>query len=917
MAEQQTNYKETLNLPKTEFPMKGNLPVREPEFLERWNQIDLYKKMSSRGKKGPFCMPDGPPYANGNIHIGHALNKILKDIVIKYKNLRGFQAPYIPGWDCHGLPIELEVQKQLGPKRASLSDKEVRDLCRKEANKWVNTQRDQFIRLGVLGDWAAPYKTLDPDYEAEEIRVLANTLKTGAFYHGEKPVYWCWALQTALAEAEVEYKNHVSPTIYLKFQLDADSTKKLQIPADAAVVIWTTTPWTIPANLGISLHPDFDYGIYGSTQGHLILATGLAENFMKETGIELKLAKTLKGDAFDRLNAIHPMYDRKSLLMLGTHVTLDAGTGAVHTAPGHGVDDYNIGLKYGLKILSPVDEFGKYTDEVPEYKGVHVFDANSKIMERLKGTGHLLHSGKLEHSYPHCWRSKTPLIFRATPQWFLSMDHGSNSIRKRALNAIHENVKWVPAWGENRISSMIENRPDWCVSRQRVWGVPIPVFYCDSCRTPLADAEVMNRVADKMEKHGGVEAYFDFEPQEFTQGKACPKCRGTRFQRGKDILDVWFDSGVCFAAIQRKRPGMTQPADLYLEGSDQHRGWFHTSLLTSIAVDEIAPFKNVLTHGFVMFAKGQKMSKSLGNVISPLDIIKNNGADILRLWASHEDYANDLTANPEGFQRITETYRRLRNTVRFLLGNIYDFDFQKDAVDVKNMSPLDQWSLARLNQLNKEILEAYDRYEFYKIYHLINNYVTVDLSAFYLDILKDRLYVRKASGKDRRAAQTCLYLILTRLNSFMAPILSFLAEESHTFLPGKKSESIFLDDFPEPNPAWENPTLLQTFESFGKIRDEVLKNLETLRQNKTIGSSLEAKVVVTASGTDYTLLKNLESVLPELFIVSQVVLKSGELTIEAVPADGEKCIRCWHFELETNKNPKYPGICPRCIEALT
>lgn len=910
------SYKDTLNLPKTDFPMKGNLPVREPEFIKQWMEKKIYQKMIARGKRGSFTMPDGPPYANGNIHIGHALNKTLKDIVIKYKNMVGFSAPFYPGWDCHGLPIELSVTKNIGDKRKELSDKELRNLCREEANKWISIQKEQFVRCGVMADWENPYRTLDPDYEAEEIRVLADILKTGAFYYGEKPVYWSWALQTALAEAEVEYKNHVSPTIYLKFYLNESAIKKFGLPKETALVIWTTTPWTIPANLGISLHPEFEYGVYESEKGNIIIATALEQAFSKETGIALKQIKTIQGKEFDRAIAIHPMYGRESLVMLGEHVTLEAGTGAVHTAPGHGADDYAIGLKYGLPILSPVDEFGKFTDEVPEYKGIQVFEANPKIIERLKTSGHLIHDGKLEHSYPHCWRSKKPLIFRATPQWFLKMDLGESSVRKKALAAIKK-VKWVPEWGENRITSMIENRPDWCLSRQRTWGVPIPVFYCEKCKTPLADAEVMRRVADKMDKHGGMEAYHDFPPSEFTGGKSCEKCGNKSFTKGKDILDVWFDSGVCWAAVQKKRKGLTQPADLYLEGSDQHRGWFHTSLLASVASEGIAPFKTVLTHGFVMFAKGQKMSKSLGNVVDPQEIIKKDGADILRLWAAHEDYANDLTCNPEGFQRVTETYRRLRNTIRFLLGNLNDFHIDKDALPASKMHELDRWALTRLNQVNESVSAAYDRYEFYKIYHLVNNYVTVDLSAFYLDILKDRLYVSKANGVDRRSAQTALYHITTRLNGFIAPILSFLAEESHQFLPNQKVESVFLSDFPTPVKEWDSPGILEKFETIGNVRTDVLKVLETLRQNKTIGASLEAKVILYQDGQIYDVLKTVEKYLSEFFIVSQVELKKGPAKIEAVKADGEKCVRCWHYDVKTNHDPKHPGLDPRCIEALS
>lgn len=914
--------------------MKGNLNQREPEFIDFWRKNDIYNKMvSANSEKGSFAFADGPPYANGHIHVGHALNKVLKDTVTKYKNMAGYKTPFIPGWDCHGLPIELGVTKAIGDKRNDLTDKQFRDLCREEARKWMQIQRDEFIRIGVMADWENPYLTLQPEYEAEEIRVLAKILKTGAFYHGTKPVYWCWALKTALAEAEVEYKNYKSQAIYVKFE----TLKHLDVPnknKKLNFVIWTTTPWTLPANLAVTVHPEFDYEIYETHENngrsdYLLVAQGLKEAFEKDTGIALKsLAqpKVFKGLDLENLEYKHPFIERTGKVLLGNHVTLEAGTGLVHTAPGHGVDDYNVGMRYHLPILSPVDEGGFYTNEAPAFLvGKHVLKEGNKIvLDLIKETGHLLSHKEIEHSYPHCWRSKAPLIFKATPQWFLKMDYKKNgndhTIRERSLNAIKE-VNWVPSWGERRITSMIENRPDWCVSRQRLWGVPIPVLYCKACQEPVAKEDIMMRIADAMDPDvskggGGIEGYFDTDVKVFAGSHKCEKCGKTEFDKGKDILDVWFDSGVSWAAVQKKR-GHNFPADLYLEGSDQHRGWFHTSLLASVASEGVAPFKNVLTHGFVMFAKGQKMSKSLGNTVDPMELIKTSGSDILRLWACHEDYANDMSCNPEAIARITETYRRLRNTVRFLLGNLSDYDHKKDALPYKELTSLDQWALAKLNTLIENVTEAYDKYEFYKIYHLINNFVTVDLSAFYLDILKDRLYVRKTNGTLRRSAQTALYEITTSLSKMLAPIASFLAEETYSFTLGKEKESVFLEKFPTPNKAWVNPEVIKTFEIFQVIRTDAMKNLEELRKNKVIGASLEAQLVITAENEDLKVLELLKENLLEFFIVSQVHLKKGKLNIEAKKADGEKCVRCWSYNTNTSSSPKHPGICPKCVEALT
>ncbi len=864
------------------------------------------------GKSETFCFQDGPPYANGNIHVGHALNKILKDIVVKYKNMTGKSAVFIPGWDCHGLPIELGVSKDLGEKRKTITDKEFRNLCREYANKWINTQREQFIRLGVLADWQNPYMTLQAVYEAEEVRQLATLAESGNFYRGDKPVYWCWPLQTALADTEVEYHEHKSPAIYVKFKMPKSFFKQ-----EVSAVIWTTTPWTLPANLGIAVHPDFDYSIYKSGEEYFLLADGLIAQM--ETTTKLSFEKvngtTVKGAKLEGIKAHHPFIERDSVFVVGEHVTLEGGTGLVHTAPGHGPDDYIIGLKYGLATYSPVDESGKFTDEVPEWKGINVFEANPLIVEKLKTDGTLLFHYTLTHSYPHCWRTKKPLIYRATSQWFLRMDNPENSVRQKTLAAIKQ-VNWVPDWGENRINAMIENRPDWCLSRQRLWGVPIPVFTCKSCGEHLVSSRVMNRVADAMEAGDGINEYFESPASRFLDGESCGKCNGKEFEKGKDILDVWFDSGVSHSAVGRRRKGMKATADLYLEGSDQHRGWFQTSLLTSIAAHGVTPYETVLTHGFVNDLQGRKMSKSLGNVVDPLDIMKRYGAEILRLWVSSGDYSQDLTCGEEQFKRLSETYRRIRNTMRFLLGNLFDYDPSKNAVAFDKMLELDQWALIRLNQLTEEVTNHYEKYDFYKIYHAINNFITVDLSALYLDVLKDRLYVDKKDGLSRRSAQTVVYHLTDTLTRMLAPILSFLGDEVYSYLQ-PKTESIFTMPFPKVTPAWKKDGLLEKFSVLNDLRSKVSKDLEELRRNKVIGASLEAKISIQAKGKTLEYLKAYKTELPTFFIVSQVDLSEGEEKITTGKADGEKCVRCWRYERVLGSNPKLPGICPRCTEALS
>ncbi len=917
----EVSYKDTINLPNTTFPMKGDLTTKEPQIIKSWNEKKIYERMlKNNSSRGIFTLPDGPPYANGNIHVGHVLNKALKDFVIKYKNMSGYSAAFIPCFDCHGLPIEHKVTKNLGPKRKDYSAKDIRQMCRDEANKYVKIQSEEFARLGVLADWERPYRTIDKVYEAEEVRELARMYRRGVLYRGEKPVYWCWALQTALAEAEVEYHDHKSPSIYVKFFIkEGEKTPYGKFTKPAAFVIWTTTPWTLPANLALSVHPDFEYGAYDTGKEILIIAKELQEAFTKDTEIEISTKTFVKGKDLEGIKTQHPFINRDSPILLGTHVTADAGTGVVHTAPGHGQIDYVVGQKYGLPILSPVDDAGKFTDGYPELKGTFIFDANPMIVEKLKKSGHLISYKEFTHSYPHCWRSKTPLIFRATPQWFIRMDDEKFNVRKEALKAI-KNVKFVPDWSVNRLTSMIEGRPDWCLSRQRMWGVPIPVFYCEKCKEAHFSAEMMDKVADRMEEAGGMEAYFEGTIEDLVGKLKCQKCGHSEFKKGLDILDVWFDSGVMHSALQRYTDQLKFPADIYLEGSDQHRGWFQTSLLTSVAAHGVAPFKALVTHGFVNDIQGKKMSKSQGNVVNPADWIKKSGAELLRLFAAYEDYTQDLTCGDELLVRLQEAYRRFRNTMRFLLGNISDFDPTKDYVDYKNLMPLDRWALSQLADLTKTCTDAYEAYEFHKVYHALNQFFTVDLSAIYLDILKDRLYTWKKTGIERRSAQTVLYELTSHLIRIMAPITSFLSEEclQHmTAWQGEKPESIFLSQFPKVNEKWMDKTLHEDFEEIVRVRSDVSKSLEELRKNKTIGASLEAQVTIACEGNTQNVLQKYKEYLKEFFIVSKVVLATGKYAIATGRADGEKCQRCWVYDELTPSNHKTPGICPKCVRALS
>ena len=917
MSDPKQAIKDSIHLPKTAFPMKANLNQREPEILQAWETNGIYHKMLNQNRgKTLFTMPDGPPYANGHIHMGHSLNKCLKDFVIKYKNMTGFYAPYIPGWDCHGLPIEHKVTKKLGSKVKEKSNKQLREMCRQEAKKWVDIQKEEFIRLGVFGQWEKPYLTMDPDYEAEEIREFARHYKNGVILRGEKPVYWCIPLQTALAEAEIEYLDHKSPSIYVKFAYKP-SSKFGSFDKPVHCVIWTTTPWTLPANQAIALNPRYEYGFFESGDQYLLIAKDMKETLEQDTGFKLKSpGQYFLGKEFEFEKAQHPFMDRSSLLILGSHVSLEAGSGLVHTAPGHGQEDHQVGLKYRLPITSPVSSDGRFTDEVPKYQGLGIFKANKVIIQDLKTSGHLLSHKEITHSYPHCWRTKTPLIFRTTSQWFIQMDNEKYNIRQKALEALTK-IHFVPQWGAKRLKAMLENRPDWCISRQRNWGVPLPVFYCKACDHPYLNEKGMEKIATAMEEGSGIEAYYEKPIKDLIDDPICEKCGAKDFKKGSDILDVWFDSGVCHGAVQRKRQELGFPADLYLEGSDQHRGWFQTSLLTSIASQGQSPFHCLLTHNFVNDSKGRKMSKSLGNVVDPLDLIKKSGAELLRLWAASQDYGQDMNFSQEGFQRVTETYRRLRNTMRFLLGNLFDFDFKKDSIAYEQMPPLDQWILDRFHQFMEKTKEQYDQFGFHKVYHSLNTLHTIDLSNHYLDMIKDRLYTWKAQSSQRRSCQTVLYLLGENLIKIMAPIASFLSEEAYGHFPGKSKDSVFMESFPKANPTWQNLEIRQWFVTLFEIRSLVSKKLEEQRVAKMIGSSLEAQVKLELPEKQNRALGQLsQRQLREFFIVSQVhSIQAQKIHVHVEKAQGEKCPRCWSYDKLVEIH-KYGSVCEKCEEAL-
>ncbi|GMW00141.1 MAG: isoleucine--tRNA ligase [Candidatus Hydrogenedentota bacterium] len=916
-----------VNLPKTDFPMRASLTTREPERLKHWDAMELYSRLRKQSENRPrFVLHDGPPYANGELHSGHALNKILKDLVVKSKQMGGYDAPYVPGWDCHGLPIEHKVVTELGEKAKSFSRVEIRQRCREFALKYVDIHRENFKRLGITGEWENPYLTLSPQYVATIIRTFAEIYQTGGIYRGLKPIYWCPNCRTALAEAEVEYADKTSPSIYVKFPAEGSI---LGLPGKVSFVIWTTTPWTLPANRAICVHPDFEYSAYKVGDEILILASDLSSAAFQACGIEgYKHIKSFQGKDLEHSNYRHVIEsNRVCPVILGNHVTLDAGTGCVHTAPGHGQEDYVVGLKYGIEPFSPVDNGGLFTKDAGKYEGTHVFKANPVIVEDLRASEAMIHNEPYQHSYPHCWRCSGPIIFRATPQWFLSMSH--NGLREKALSAV-EQVKWIPEWGKERIYSMIQARPDWCLSRQRAWGVPIPVFYGKNSGEVYATPESFKRVEQlALSATDGIDRWFDTPASQILPKDArCVKSGDTEFVQETDILDVWFDSGASNRAVCERHPGLAWPADMYLEGSDQHRGWFQLSLIPTIAAKGLPPFREVLTHGYVVDGEGKAMSKKLGNYVGLPQLLKTYGADIVRLWVSSENYRQDIRVSDEILTRQQDAYKRFRWTFRYILGNLADFD-PNQALPYESLTTIDKWALHQLQILKQRVLTAYRDYEFHVVYHATHNFCNVDMSAFYLDVLKDRLYTFAEDSPERRSAQTVLAQVLVDLLKITAPILAFTSDEAWESLPAslRTSESVHLEQFPEVQPEYVLPEAdVAKWTELLRVRGIVSKELEEIRRKNEIGSSLQAEVTLTP-GTDglAKVLSESKSLLEDIFIVSKVVVlpvsaeaKASEAKVLASvkPAIGGKCVRCWHVRESVGSVPDHAQICHVCAMQL-
>ncbi len=919
------DYSKTVNLPETDFPMKANLPNREPEMLESWEKDKIYDRIQkSRMDSETFILHDGPPYANGHIHLGHALNKILKDIIVKHKTMMGFRAPYVPGWDCHGLPIELNVTRELGDRAETMKKVEIRRLCREFARKFVDIQMEEFKRLGVFGNYEKPYLTMSREYESRIVEVFGDIFKENFIYRSKKPIYWCPTCVTALAEAEVEYGDHTSPSIFVKFKVDPSSISFEGTDRDATyVIIWTTTPWTLPANLAVCFHPDFQYSAYKFGDEYYILAKGLLFRMEEVTGRTMEGETSLSREQIEKMKVYHPFIDRESKVIFGEHVTLEQGTGIVHTAPGHGHEDYMVGLQYGLEIYSPVDDEGKFTADFPEMKGINVFDANDRVVTILSDKKSLIHTEKIEHSYPHCWRCKKPLVFRSTEQWFFRIDH--NNLRGLASKIVDE-TEWIPKWGESRFRGMVETRPDWCLSRQRSWGVPIPSFRCKECGTNMMTPQSVKLFSEIALKEG-IDTWYSDDIERFVpEGTRCD-CGSEAFEKEFDILDVWFDSGVSHFAVLDEWEELRWPSDMYLEGSDQHRGWFQSSLWPALALRQRAPYDTVLTHGFVLDAEGKAMSKSMGNVIPPEKIIKQYGADILRLWVSSEDYRNDVRISMEMMKQIADSYRRIRNTFKFIIGNLSDFT-EEDRVPYGEISDMDKWILHNLYNLSERVIDHYEKYEFHLVYRRILNFCAVELSSLYFDISKDILYVELKDSKKRRANQTVLYEIYHTLTRLIAPVLAFTAEEIWRF--NRHDGSVHLEKYHVLDEKYRNNDIEKSFDALVDIKKDVLKALENLRREKKIKSSLETDVCIyVKSRSSREKMAGLGDDLQRFFQVAKV-----ELTDEALPdmekfdyssikierSKGEKCPRCWNFSENTGTDENHPELCPRCttiIQSMT
>ena len=923
------DWKNSVNLPRTDFPMKANLQVAEPAAIARWEAMDLYGQIAkARAGRPKYVLHDGPPYANGQIHIGHALNKILKDFVVKSKSMAGFDAPYVPGWDCHGLPIELQVDKELGAKKREMSLADIRRACRAYAERHVVEQRRDFKRLGVFGDWDRPYLTMAYEYQAAIVRALGRCVEEGLVYKGKKPVYWCISDRTALAEAEVEYEAHVSPSIYVEFPLDPRDADVLaaRVPGLAnrrvSVLIWTTTPWTIPSNLAVAFQPGFDYAAYDVDGRLVIVAEALAEaTFAKAGRTPGEPVARMKGEVFEHVRFRHPLYDRESLGVLADYVTLEQGTGAVHTAPGHGADDFNTGQKYGLDTYAPIGPSGEFLESVELFAGLKVWDANPKVVDALRERGALWFTEKYDHSYPHCWRCHKPLIFLATPQWFIAMDrHG---YRQKALEAV-EGVQWLPAWGEERIHNMLANRPDWCISRQRAWGVPIPAVSCTTCRESVLTTELTERAASVFQQHGA-DAWYERPIEEFLpEGLTCAHCGGTSFERERDILDVWFDSGTSHEGVLAVRPELQWPADMYLEGSDQYRGWFHSSLLVALGTRGQAPYRSVITHGFVVDEEGRKMSKSRGNNVVPQQVIEQSGAEVLRLWVAMVDYTEEVRLGKQILARTVEAYRKIRNTVRYLAANMYDFDPATDMLPHDQLLDVDRYALARYADAAAKMRAAYDRFDFQTIFHELNRLAVVDLSAFYFDVSKDRLYTFGASSRGRRSAQTAMYHMADGLARLLAPILPVTADELWKVLPARQEASVHVALFPDGVEAWRDDALVSRYAALLEVRDLVNAKLEEQRQAKVIGTSLEAEITLAGTGRFAQALHGLSpDDLAAFCIVSKATVVppdadrgSDALVITVARTSGEKCQRCWRYVPATSDAPETEGLCDRCADAL-